>query len=389
MLCGVTESMENRRRWNAYVCPACRLVFKHPDEHREQGVACPACKQVLQIPESNSAQSVYIPEKRNEPKREKKVRKRRRSNQGKGQISWEEEKSPKLVRKGKRKRNSLPLLVASIIIPIGLLAWLYAFTLRTEKQAQQTQQANATAAPSITTEINQATQPPAEKDKPEKSEEDFMSENSAVINEAEKLAEKFLAAKSVEEIRGLIRHPDITIPRIMKLYPDGKLNMGGLQTFNTMKQIRKSGNLISTIVRTNEFDERAMVFVITPEGTRIDWESWEGWCEMSWEEFMTTRPTKGTIFRVKLNHTNYYNIDFSDETKWKSYTLLSRDEKHRIYGYVEQNAGFPYNFGNEQESADQFLTLSLKFPANPKSNNQVIIERVVSNGWVTPDPASP
>jgi hypothetical protein len=165
--------------------------------------------------------------------------------------------------------------------------------------------------------------------------------------------------------------------------------LGGLRKFNPSEQIRQSGNLISTTVRTNELDERLIVFIITPEGVQIDWESWEGWCEMSWQEFMSTRPAEGKIFRVKLNDTNYYNFDFSNESKWISYTLLSRDEKHQIYGYIERNSALEPELAGIQKSSDRFLTLSLKFPPNSTSNNQVIIERIVSDGWVTLDTPSP
>jgi hypothetical protein len=92
---------------------------------------------------------------------------------------------------------------------------------------------------------------------------------------------------------------------------------------------------------------------------------------------------------VKLNDTNYYNFDFSDEAKWKSYTLLSHDEKYQIYGYVELGSPIATAIGEALEPGDRFFTLSLKFPENAESNNQVIIERVISNGWVAPDPPPP
>lgn len=379
--------MENRRRWSAYVCPACRLVFKYPDNDREQGVACPACRQVLQIPEPNSTQFASMPEKRDlEGGPEKKIRKRRKNAQRKGQISWENEQTPKLVRKekGQRKYNPIPMVIVGATLSIGLLAWLSAFLLDTKKQANAPNtQTNAPA---------QIIEPPPTFIKPSKpdTEDPTIEQDSTIMNEAENLARKFLSAQSVEELRDLIRHPEAAMPRIMKLHPDGRVHMGGLQRFNPSMQIRQFENFLSTTVRTNDLEERAMIFVITPEGMRIDWESWEGWCEMSWEEFMATRPTEGKVFRVKLNDTNYYNFGFSDESKWTSYTLLSRDEKHQIYGYIERNSAMePRLAGAQKKSSDRFPTLSLKFPPNSTSNNQVIIERIVSDGWVTLDTPSP
>ena len=377
--------MENRRLWSAYVCPACRLVFKYPDNDREQGVACPACLQVLQIPEPNSTEFAFMPDKRDlKGVPEKKIRKRSKNPQRHGQNSWENEKIPKLVRKGQRKHNHMPMLIVGLVLSICLLAWLSVFILGTDKHENA-----PSATPNTSVKVIEPAPSSASKLSKPDTETPHLEENSPTTNEAENLARKFLSAQTVEELRGLIRHPEVSIPRIMKLHPDGRINLGGLQKFNPSEQIRQSGNLISTTIRTNEFDERLIVFIITPEGMQIDWESWEGWCEMSWQEFMSTRPAEGKIFRVKLNDTNYYNFDFSNESKWKSYTLLSRDEKHQIYGYIERDSALEPELAGTQKSSDRFITLSLKFPLNSTSNNQVIIERIVSDGWVTLDTPSP
>ena len=91
----------------------------------------------------------------------------------------------------------------------------------------------------------------------------------------------------------------------------------------------------------------------------------------------------------KLNNTNYYNFDFSDESKWRSHTLLSADDKHRMYGYVELGSLIEDDIPAFTEETDRFFILSLKFPENSQSNNQVIIERVIASGWIAPDPPPP
>lgn len=39
-----------KRRWNAYVCPDCRLVFRIPTNHEGRGTVCPSCSRLLRIP---------------------------------------------------------------------------------------------------------------------------------------------------------------------------------------------------------------------------------------------------------------------------------------------------------------------------------------------------
>jgi hypothetical protein len=378
----VTDVTENRR-WNAYACPACRLVFKFPDTSEEPNACCPACHQVLQIPDHHNPSDPPHGDVSPPSDKPERVRKRRKRNRAKDSLSWETENSSKLVRKGRRKKKLSIFTILGILVTLVLFAWLF----RMELQTRIIQNERSAQAPPVATEnpapITQTQEVPAEPDKA------LIQITPQFISEAEELAAKFLSAQSVEELRNLVRNPDITIPRIMKLHPDGRIDMGGLATFNTNDQFMRSGEFTSVLVRTKNYDERTMVFAETTDGIRIDWESWVGWCEMAWDEFMTSKPTTGTLFRVKLGKTNYYNFDFSDDKKWKSYTLLSNDEEHQIYGYVELGSQAAKEINNAFGPGDLYFTLSLKFPENAKSDNQVVIERVISNGWIAPTTPPP
>lgn len=209
---------------------------------------------------------------------------------------------------------------------------------------------------------------------------------ASILTEAEPLTRKFLAAKTVSELLPLIRHPEITEPRMRAFYPDGKIEALGMSKFNSSGAISVRDKLASLMVTTRDQIEKPLAFLETPQGLKIDWESWAGWSEMSWEKFLSTKPSTAQVFRVTVSAVDYYNFDFSDEGKWQSYRLISPDEEHSLYGYVEKGSTLDQKVSLTEDAKVAKLMLSLKFPIEAVSSGQVEIVGFVTEGWVEADP---
>ena len=69
--------------------------------------------------------------------------------------------------------------------------------------------------------------------------------------------------------------------------------------------------------------------------------------------------------------------------------MLSHDETHQIYGYIEQGSPAAVEIGSAIQPGDNYFTLSLRFPEKAESDNQVIIDRVINNGWIELTPPPP
>lgn len=205
---------------------------------------------------------------------------------------------------------------------------------------------------------------------------------AAFLAEAEPMTRKFLEATRIGEILPLVRNPEVTGERMKRFYPDEIIPAPGMAAFNTQSEVTQIGPITSLNVRTREFEEKKLSFVETPAGIRIDWESWVGWSEMPWEEFLASKPTEPKVFRLNLSSIEYYNTAFTDDKKWQSYRLLSPDGKHAIYGYAERGSVLNARLRPPPDSKQVAMMLSLKFPENAASNNQVIIEKCIIEGWV-------
>jgi hypothetical protein len=207
--------------------------------------------------------------------------------------------------------------------------------------------------------------------------------NASLLAEAEPLVKKFLEATKVEDLLPIVRHPEVTEPRMRGFYPQGRIEAPGLGEFNSGGSgLTIRGKLVSLAVKTRDFEDRSIALVDTPQGLKIDWESFAGWSEIAWDKFTSSKPATGHVFRVTLSEVDYYNFDFSDDSKWRSYRLLSPDGETSLYGYAPKDSDLDRRIRPDSESKNIPLTLSLKFPPEAKSDRQVEIERLVTEGWV-------
>jgi hypothetical protein len=208
---------------------------------------------------------------------------------------------------------------------------------------------------------------------------------AALLSEAEPLARKFMEATTVQELLPLVRNPELAEARMRGFYPGGKIEPLGMQPLGPGAGLSIKDKLIALAVRTRDFEEKALAFIETSQGLKIDWESWVGWSDISWKEFMATKPTTGHVFRVILAPVDYYNFEFTDDQKWQSYRLESPDHEYALYGYVERGTVMNEKIHLDRDTKKMNLMLSLKFPLGASSNNQVEIERFVTEGWVEED----
>ena len=145
----------------------------------------------------------------------------------------------------------------------------------------------------------------------------------------------------------------------------------------------------------------AASFVTSPAGKWVlDWESWVGCSELSWEEFRARRTITPSIFRVSAAGGSYYNYEFTDSKRYLSVKVTSPDGKHVIHAFCERDSPLGQAMvlvitgkaavgplgaddlipqGRNQPAA---VTLRLAFPPAAQSDDCVIITDLVSGSWL-------
>lgn len=370
---GVSEIIDHARRWSGFVCPDCRFVFRVPRDHDGKGIVCPSCRRLMQIPAAGDsppplhiAPEPQVNEEASDKEQPQELRKRRssKSTRRSGDPDWE--KSRKMSR-GRRieKFKMRSMLIAGVLLFAAIVSGVLVL-MRTEAPVVVIPEKSPNPeVPKVTELVTSA---------PESA--------LSILSLAEPLAKQFLEAKTVDDLLPIVRNPEAASVRMKDFYAREKIQPAGLVKFNSTDGVVTKDNQTSVHVMTRDQGEKQISFVKTPDGLKVDWESWVGWSEIPWDKFLSTKPTTGHLFRVVLSKVDYYNFDFSDESKWLSYRLESPDLEHGLYGYVKRDSESDKAIRLNADQNAVLFTLSLKFPLESKSNSQVEIEKVVSEGWV-------
>jgi hypothetical protein len=378
---GVPETMENPRQWNGYVCPDCRFVFRVPKDHDGNGVVCASCRRLLRIPSAldttlplmTTVQSFAADEGVENPDLATLTKRRRdRKMGGFEDHQWDEDAIAVGPDKNEKRTMRLMLVGGSVLLAVMVAGVVFSTKTSPKPTALVLEKAPVVVSPVTKLE--------------EKGSSMLNKRGEVAFTEdAEPLARKFLDATSVEELLPLVSKPEVAEARMRDFYAGKKIEALGLSKFDSSAALSIHEKAVLFLLFTRELEERSMVFRNSPQGLKIDWECWVGWSEISWEKFQSEKPTTGHVFRVTLSAVEYYNFAFADESKWRSYRLLSPDGEHAIYGYVEKNTVLEQKVSPKVAGKNLLLMLKLKFPVGASSATQVEIESVVADGWVLDD----
>lgn len=372
----VSKTMESARRWSGFVCPDCRFVFRVPRDHDGKGIVCPSCRRILKIPApGDTPPALVVPLRKvsaemvNDDGQVLVAKRRRRGKKldALENLTWESQ--PGDTRHGEKQQMRMMLMVGG-----GLFVMIVLGVMVAQHGGSKEKISALTGVPKQVAELPKAAAPVV-----------VQRSEAPLASEAEALAEKFLLATQVEEILPLIRNPEREESRIRQYYPDGKIPALGLSQFNPTGNLATRGLTTLFSVTTRDKEEKSIAFVEGPQGLKIDWESWVGWSDIPWEKFLSSKSTTAHVFRVTLATTNYYNFNFKDDSKWQSFQLEIADHQHSIYGYVEKGSLLEKQIQPGGDVTVMPMMLSLRFPEGGASSNQVLIDRLVCEGWVEDD----
>ncbi|MFT3992027.1 MAG: hypothetical protein QM680_11515 [Luteolibacter sp.] len=345
----MSEVQQQQRRWSGYVCPDCRAVFRVPQPHEGRGVVCPSCKRMLRLAAPGEETPPLVREI-SQP----------------AEIPILEKPAPAPV----DSRLGVGAWVAAgcgAVVAGGLVMFLLSRSLKDDPQVSMVK-----APP-------EAVLPTKEPTPPQEAGISFGPEEQRLAGEA---VEKFLNARSIDAASEVVYHPEVTRPRLDKAFPDGEFSAGAKSRVGDFEMPNPLVPLVSCSVQTDDYETKVLTIHLTSKGPKIDWEDWAGWSEMSWSDFRKEKRQTPVLFRVEVAMRAYYNFDFSDDNRWQNYQLQSADGYESLSAYVERGSQLDLRLSRHINDGSSKMTLLLKFPADAKSDKQVLIDKIVQTGWV-------
>ena len=197
--------------------------------------------------------------------------------------------------------------------------------------------------------------------------------------------EEFLNSDDIEAKIKLSRSSERVIPLMRKYYQnydDGPI------AFRRISSAGEEGTGIIDgfyLIKVSFPDFSILPVILAFENDRIvvDWESFVGYSEITLSEFISKKPRNSTLMRLNATSDNYFNYQFQEDI-YRCLYLRNPEDTEAVYGYIERGSRADDQLSRiiESEQSIRFLTLKIQYPKKLGGKNQVIIDEILTSGWL-------
>lgn len=405
----------DKKRWNAFICQDCRAIFRIPSDYAGTGVVCPQCDRMLRLPkpgesipslvqaseqpvadahpevsksststsnrpEKNVVEMTHVgtgsspttPTNLPEPIESAGEWRRRKKHRSRGRNAENEwQRADQRILRFTR-RVPLPLIWGAVVLMLICIILIGASLLK--KPQDEGFATNSDVG--VPMQIIDATQ---------------ARDNSAAmmqlsqIQDAHEVIERFFRVVTIEELLPILRPVDGLEDKVRRYY---RIHPLPDETFDSIDKqssaLYEDRQCFETQIRIKNQPARLMTLMKIDERFRIDWESWVGWSEMNVTTLREKKPLTPVEVRVTLEKESYYNYDFPSalESRWQSYKLTFADDGQILHAYVERASPIHQQIAPPSDVPLRPLILRIRYQNEESHPSQVLIDSVVSEGWV-------
>jgi hypothetical protein len=156
--------------------------------------------------------------------------------------------------------------------------------------------------------------------------------------QAELVARGFLNAVSVDAAKPYVFQADRIGARMEKLFKP--IATPGDYRISLKSRARTASGQSIFAFRIWPKGEDSRMLVVLPEGKmpKVHWEFFAEIGDLSWDEFMSIRPSEPVLMRTWVQKSSIYHPPYTQE-EWQAYVLHDYSDTHRVIAYADRGSG--------------------------------------------------
>jgi hypothetical protein len=210
-----------------------------------------------------------------------------------------------------------------------------------------------------------------------------------LIDRIEAATKRYFATTEPAMLIDLSRQPERIRPLVAHHYQGKSISPSRVTSTLQLKPLVLDNGKdfwLHTVRLENNETRNVVVEILSSGEAKIDWEAFATYQPMTWDEFALTRPAGAVMdFRVYLEPDHFFSHEFADASRWNSFRLTAINSDETLFGYMEtSNPAFEELRELVRQSRSRKIPaiLRLSIPAGVQSRRGVVIEKLLSPGWI-------
>lgn len=211
--------------------------------------------------------------------------------------------------------------------------------------------------------------------------------------QARKVLSAFLGADTVDSLLITVAYRPVVEAQLRSYYAEHPLvSLRATEIVPVENPLGPPNSM--TMQVTLSSGRRVQAVVLAPDDRHlgVDWPSFVALSDMEWSQFITSKPTTATLFRVLAEPGDWYANGFGDSSKLCCLKLISPSDPlaEPFFAYTERQGALGQQIDSllHGRSGPVPLTLRLKFSSYSEADNQGLLDSLVGSSWVIQPQAS-